>query len=191
MTSAKRWWRTGPKKGSKKVCVVPRLPRCGPKHKWEGSACRKCGRPKPGTRERLIFNFWRKVKKTPGCWIWIGARIKSNGYGLFNWTDRKRVAHHVSWFLAHGEWPADGLESDHLCRVRHCVRPSHMELVTHKENIQRASTHCARGHALKGNRFISGKSSRCRICYEAKLARARMERRKRGLKKPGRKKVLR
>lgn len=31
-----------------------------------------------------------------------------------------------------------GLELDHLCRNKSCVRPDHLEAVTHRENMRRA-----------------------------------------------------
>lgn len=194
MTSTKRWWKTGPKKGAKYNCHVPRLVKCGLKHDWKAKVCQKCGRPKQGTKARLAFNFWRKVRKTQGCWLWIGGRIKTNGYGVFNWTDRKRVAHHVSWFLAHGKWPTSGLETDHLCNVKNCVKPKHLEMVTHKENMRRRrDAHCKRGHKqTEANRYYYRNStrSRCRPCLQVICDERKAKRRERGLKKPGRKAMV-
>jgi hypothetical protein len=57
--------------------------------------------------------------------------------------------------FAHGSLPSDGLVLDHLCRVRACVNPMHMEPVTARENtlrgesfsaIHAAKTHCVNGH---------------------------------------------
>ncbi|HLF77583.1 MAG TPA: phage recombination protein Bet, partial [Dehalococcoidia bacterium] len=79
------------------------------------------------------------------CWLWE-ASTTAYGYGHFiddGALDMK--AHH---FLV-GRPPKD-LEWDHLCRVHNCVRPSHLELVTHQENMRR--------HA-EALRFIRGQAS--------------------------------
>lgn len=73
----------------------------------------------------------------PGpCWEWAGA-ITSGGYGNI-WHGGAYVpAHRVSYTLANGAI-GDGLHIDHLCRVRHCVNPDHLEQVTTAENNRRA-----------------------------------------------------
>ena len=77
--------------------------------------------------------FEKKVKKTPGCWTWVGA-IAKNGYGVF-WLDRKNIYAHR---FAYGSVP-DGMVIDHLCRNRSCVNPSHLEAVTQRENVLRGA----------------------------------------------------
>lgn len=85
--------------------------------------------------ERLM----RHVRKAPGdgCWLWMGARYR-NGYGNF-YLGRMEGRHvHMTaaramWTLTKGPVPAD-LEIDHLCRVRACVNPDHLETVSHQEN---------------------------------------------------------
>ncbi len=69
------------------------------------------------------------------CWIWQGA-TSSAGYGRVN---RKRTyfqAHRLAYVERYGPIPI-GLELDHLCRVRNCVNPTHLEPVTRAENLQR------------------------------------------------------
>ena len=70
------------------------------------------------------------------CWTWQGSGT-GTGYGMF-WDGKRRVlAHRWSYEYFVGEIP-EGLTIDHLCRQRSCVRPSHLEPVTLKENIGRA-----------------------------------------------------
>src|SRR5438128_4038158 len=88
-----------------------------------------------------------------GCWRWTG-KIKPNGYGVFWWRKQERYAHRVAYELWKGSIAA-GLRVDHLCRVRSCVNPDHLELVTPHTNVLRGvslsaqnakKTHCPRGH---------------------------------------------
>lgn len=107
--------------------------------------------------------FWAKVDKEGpigvhsqtgellgNCWVWTGAI--SQGYGMFGirsgWATQ---AHRLSYVAEVGSIP-DGLELDHLRRNRACVRPTHLEPVTHQENTRRGDnpqtrkTHCPQGH---------------------------------------------
>ncbi len=99
--------------------------------------------------------FWPKVDRADedGCWLWTAA-LDQDGYGLF-WDGRKTVrAHRWAYEQLHGPIP-EGRELDHLCRTHACVRSSHLEPVTQRENILRGvgfaaanarKTHCLRGH---------------------------------------------
>lgn len=79
--------------------------------------------------------FWSKVDASGDCWEWTGGRTDTD-YGLFN-VDRRMVkAYRFSYELLVGPIP-DGLEIDHLCRMRHCVNPDHLEPVTRSENNRR------------------------------------------------------
>lgn len=83
-----------------------------------------------------------------GCWIWQGA-TDSKGYGSIFLKAAPTPSSHVLAFIARkGPVPA-GKEIDHLCRVRKCCNPDHMEAVVHKVNMERmaeAVTHCTHGH---------------------------------------------
>ena len=117
--------------------------------------------------------FWEKVKKTETCWIWT-AYINKCGYGQIA-TSRctSELAHRAAWKLLRGEIPVN-LEIDHLCRVRECVNPDHMELVTSAVNVLRGEgppaknarkTHCIHGHPLSGNNLSVSKRQRwCKRC---------------------------
>ena len=83
-----------------------------------------------------------------GCWLWTG-RIDRGGYGAISINRNKYPlrpcfikarAHRVSYEAFRGEIPS-GLTLDHLCRVRCCVNPDHLEPVTLKENMSRRNTH--------------------------------------------------
>jgi hypothetical protein len=88
-----------------------------------------------------------------GCWPW--PKLDSRGYGLFSMNGRRYGAHTAVWVLAFGPVPF-GMEIDHLCHTwaveagtckgggsclhRRCCRLSHLEPVTHAENIRRGMT---------------------------------------------------
>lgn len=71
-----------------------------------------------------------------GCWIWQG-RITSCGYGQMSMPgQRKEYAHRVAYKAFVGEIPP-GHAVDHLCRVKACVNPNHLEAVSYGENTRR------------------------------------------------------
>ena len=98
--------------------------------------------------------FWAKVARTEFCWEWQGKLHRQSGYGRVKMNGREEYAHRVSWWLACGDIP-DGMELDHLCRNKRCVRPEHLQPVSHLENtlrgdnfiaIEKRATHCKHGH---------------------------------------------
>lgn len=114
--------------------------------------------------QTLEDRFWSKVNKdgpTPDllnwslgcCWLWL-AQHHVDGYGRIRNDGGSTLAHKVSWEWVNGPVPK-GLELDHLCRIRHCVRPTHLEAVTSRINCLRGvgraaqqarQTHCVHGH---------------------------------------------
>ena len=60
------------------------------------------------------------------------------GYGTFKVGDVSEMAHRYVMILA-GYSLTAGLTIDHLCRVRLCVNPAHLEEVTYGENLRRAA----------------------------------------------------
>jgi len=69
------------------------------------------------------------------CWVWQHGKTPE-GYGRKHTGGRTVYAHRYYYERVNGPIP-DGLEIDHLCRVRECVNPGHLEAVTTTENIRR------------------------------------------------------
>lgn len=79
------------------------------------------------------------------CWVW--QRTKNDqGYGQISRSGRMVYAHRVFYEEVRGAI-SDGLHLDHLCRVRPCVNPAHLEAVTCRENVGRGNTSRGR-HAV-------------------------------------------
>jgi len=113
------------------------------------------------------------------CWDWTAAKT-AGGYGELTVDSQMTYAHRFVYELQVGPIP-DGLEIDHLCRNKGCVRPDHLEPVTHQENGRRAATrrsHCNRNHPLvDGNLSIDNRGRR--ECLTCKRRRGREWARKR------------
>lgn len=110
-----------------------------------------------------------------GCWHWTGY-VGEQGYGEAKVAPLRQSAHRFLYMLHCGPIPAD-LELDHLCRVRHCVNPEHLEPVSARENtlrgmsppaLQARQTHCIRGHEFTpGNTYIRSTGARtCKACHK-------------------------
>lgn len=141
--------------------------------------------PRGRKREPLITRLerHRDIAET-GCWLWTG-RISTNGYGQVQIDRQPRNVHRVAYELLVGPIK-DGLVIDHLCRVRHCFNPEHLEAVTQKTNINRGNTgmhellktHCPFGHPYVGENLFFGPngSRRCRECSRINQRRYRANR---------------
>jgi HNH endonuclease len=125
-----------------------------------------------------------------GCWIWL-FQVDRDGYARarVNGKAHQHVAR-VSYECVNGPLPP-GLVPDHLCRVRPCVNPSHVEPVTPLENLIRgrapavtrarhaAQTHCKHGHEYTlENTYWQPKKGKAdqRVCRECNRAKARLRR---------------
>jgi HNH endonuclease len=70
-----------------------------------------------------------------GCWIWAGA-WDASGYGIHTSGKARTPAYRWVWLALRGEID-HGMHLDHLCMVKCCVNPNHLEVVTKKENFRR------------------------------------------------------
>lgn len=125
-----------------------------------------------------LERFWAKVNKDGPipehrlelgpCWPWLASRT-AGGYGRFCPGGRKLTVMAHRWIYEQLIGPIpEGLEPDHLCRNRGCVKaiadeagPAHLEVITPRENTLRGTgptalnarkTRCIRGHPLDGRR---------------------------------------
>lgn len=145
--------------------------------------------------EKEISRFHKYVMPEPmsGCWLWMGS-LDGRGYGSMrvgNTAVGRSIVrtHRFSYELYKGPIP-DDMCLDHLCRVRSCCNPDHLEPVTIRENIlrgealsaQRAKqTHCKNGHEFTpANTRVSPKNERiCRACARERERRLYAEDRQR------------
>lgn len=156
--------------------------------------------------------FWAKVdvRGEDDCWLWKQSVNIKSGYGqvgvgelrdVLRLGPNKRIGlpHRIAYQLAKGEIPAD-YEVDHLCKVRRCCNPKHLEAVTKHENCLRAlffskenprnrrgeRNACGNGHEYPANPKRSPDGARrCAVCEDInhrnamlrKAARAQQENR--------------
>jgi len=125
-----------------------------------------------GPPKTLLDVLEDRILIDDGCWQWTGATNKG-GYGSLRWEGRFPYAHRVVYELLVGPIPK-GMQLDHLCRNRACVRPDHLEPVTCRENVLRGDgiaannarkTHCPQGHEYtEENTYVNHGRRFCRMC---------------------------
>lgn len=131
-----------------------------------------------------LGRFFASITVTErGCWVW-GGSPDPGGYGRITLADGKRErVHRFAYRMFVGPIP-DGLTIDHLCRVRLCANPKHLEAVTSEENVRRGDhflrrrTSCRQGHPFDAENTIVRRGARiCRACDAAYFREYRARRR--------------
>lgn len=129
-----------------------------------------------------VERFWSNVDKNGplpernpelgSCWVYQG--YLNNGYARFYLNQEVYYLAHRYAYALEGELTT-AEELDHLCRNRACVRRSHLEIVSHRENTLRgdtiaarnaAKTHCPAGHLYSGDNLVISRdgSRECKAC---------------------------
>src|SRR2546427_10312178 len=130
----------------------------------------KTRRPQPTVVERFEDKYMPVTES--GCWVWTGC--SSDGYGAFRFQGKMVKAHRFSYELHKGRIP-EGMTLDHLCRVRCCVNPSHLEPVPMTVNVLRGigatavnskKITCIHGHPFNAENTgkQTGGGRLCKIC---------------------------
>lgn len=137
------------------------------------------------TAQESKDNFWSKVEKTDGCWMWKGGKT-DEGYGATNVVldddgeQRWMRAHRAAYILTHGT--PEKPELHHICEEKLCVRPDHLKPVTRKEHMNLTPgtygykwarrTHCEAGHPFNSDNLLPFATKagfrRCRECSRLK-----------------------
>ena len=104
--------------------------------------------------------FWSHVTKDSHhsvnhvegvCWLW--KHLHHTGYGRFWARDRYWLAHRCAWTFTYGPIPPE-MWVLHRCDNKQCVRPSHLELGTPRQNVDDA---LARGLYARGEQHAASK----------------------------------
>ena len=131
-------------------------------------------RRKMRRRKLTHLDFLSRLRiERNGCWVYTGP-LNSGGYGKFGHDVMAHIYAYTHWV---GPVP-EGMQIDHLCRVRSCCNPKHLEVVTARTNTLRGEglaarnarkTHCPQGHEYTPeNTLLKGRRRHCRTCDRAR-----------------------
>lgn len=87
-----------------------------------------------------VAEFWinvtraKEFRRDGSCWLWGGSKDRK-GYGHITRHQKQFVAHRYAWFIVNGPIP-EGMSVLHRCDNPSCVRPSHLYLGDHMDNMR-------------------------------------------------------
>jgi HNH endonuclease len=154
--------------------------------KRECRACRNEGKRRTRERNRIRSGMpavrtqpndtaWDRIRmrldRSGECWLWTG-QTDAEGYAEVRFRGKRIKAHRAVYEHFTGPIP-NGLELDHLCHTPSCLRPDHLEAVSHRENVLRGTgfaarnagkTHCIHGHEFTPENLLTASYRACRQC---------------------------
>jgi len=126
------------------------------------------------SKARLMSEKWvNRYLDVGDCWLYKGT-VDVEGYTHI----RSTTGHRAIYEHLVGPIPA-GMTLDHACRVRHCLNPDHMRVMSIGDNMKSSpkywatrskrdwsATHCRNGHEwADGNQYVAASGDRyCRAC---------------------------
>lgn len=150
---------------------------CGQRTRLIPESCRSRGLVK-GQPYRFVVGHSARLRNpgysvdaATGCWLWNGY-VAASGYpGMMRSFGRSVSAHVAFYERAHGRVPK-GMALDHLCRVRRCVNPAHLEAVTPLVNTRRgANTKLSADLAAEIRRLVSEGFTRSAVSRQMGISR--------------------
>jgi hypothetical protein len=93
------------------------------------------------TPQKVVDRLFEKMEvDDQGCWISLYS-TGSHGYSQIGWQvtggrGRRitmRLGHRISWEALYGPIPND-MTIDHVCRVRRCINPEHLRMLSNLAN---------------------------------------------------------
>lgn len=113
---------------------------CGGEVKTPGARFKRGHHQSATPVDRRVWDF---IEKTDSCWLWTGHTTQ-DGYGRIRHgaasptPEATHIVHRLVYEQLVGPIP-EGMVLDHICRVRNCVNPKHLEPVTNAENLRRTT----------------------------------------------------
>lgn len=116
------------------------------------------------------------IDQLTGCWLWTDY-IRPNGYAYMRIGRKAQPAiHRVSYKLFKGEIP-ENYHVHHLCGVKHCCNPEHLELQlpSQHQSLHRSHiTHCPKGHPYDEENTYKAPGTNARQCKKCQRERTKL-----------------
>jgi hypothetical protein len=140
------------------------------------------GRPPVDPMTRLT----RMTKVDGECLLWTGY-VDRDGYGRIRVNGKNVPVHVFHYEYEKGKIP-EGMVSDHLCKIRNCHNPEHVEPVTPLENLRRGfgvfnsdPDKCINGHNYEEGAISTKGRFDTKVCLVCTRIQDTVRRRKEGV----------